>query len=154
MAKGVTATEAAVTAGFAPKRATVTGSELLARPEVKVRIAELQALVTERVTEKTGISKAWVIEELVEVVKMAKQAEPVTDAKGERTGEYKQNLPAANQALGLIGKELGMFIDRSEVRAGPLDGLEHEELRQLHDAIRALSPNREPVAESAGSTRH
>jgi len=108
----------------------------------------------ERAIEKAAVNKAWVLQELVEVVKMAKQPEAVMDAKGEPTGVFKQNLPAANQALGLIGKELGMFIDRAEVRTGPLDGLEHEELRQLHDAIRSLSPNREPVAESAGSTRH
>ena len=157
MAKGVTATEAAVTAGFAEKRATVTGSELLARPEIKVRITELQRLATERVTEKTGIDKAWVLKELVEVVKMGKQAEPVLDNEGNPVGEYKQNLGAVNKALELVGKELGMFIDRSEVRTGPLDSMEHEELKAMQDAIRQLrtdGPAIRAVTEGAGITRH
>ena len=39
---------------------------------------------------------------------------PVLDAKGKETGIYAYNGQAANRALELIGKELGMFIDRSE----------------------------------------
>ena len=50
--------------------------------------------------------------ELVENVKMAKRAVPVFDREGEPTGEYEQQLAAANRALELIGKELGMFVDQ------------------------------------------
>lgn len=153
-ANGVTNTEAAKTAGFSEKRAMVTGSELATRPEVIGRIAELRVMVTERITEKTGIDKAWVMNELVEVVKMAKAAEPVRDNEGNPTGEYKQNLGAANKALELIGKEFAMFVDRKEVRTGPLDGLEHEELKALNDAIEAITESGRVVAAGAGSTRH
>lgn len=154
MAKGVTATEAAVTAGFAESRATVTGSELAAKAEVKGRIAELQALATERVTEKTGIDKAWVMQELVEVVKMAKAAEPVRDNEGKPIGEYRQNLAAANKALELIGKEFSMFIDRAEIKHSPLDAVEHDELKVIDAAISALLATGGTIAESANSTRH
>jgi phage terminase small subunit len=159
MAKGVTATESAVTAGFAEKRATVTGSELAAKPEVRGRIAELQRLATERVTEKTGIDRAWVMNELVEIVKLGKTGEPIINSDGEPTGEYKaaQNLAASNKALELIGKEFSMFVDRSEVKTGPLDGLDHADLQSMKDAINEIRAYAEPVgvvAKGAGSTRH
>jgi phage terminase small subunit len=157
VAKGVNATEAAVTAGFAEKRACVTGSELLKRAEVAVRIAELRQIATERFAEKSGIDKAWVMNELVEIVKMGKQAEPVLDKDGEAIGEYKQNLAASNKALELIGKELAMFVDRSEVRTGPLDAMEHDELKALKDALESLKPGAAItnfVAQGVGSTRH
>ena len=153
VAKGVTGTEAAVTAGFSQRRAIVTASELLARPDVKARIAELHVIVAERVTEKTGIDKAWVMAELVEVVKMAKAAEPVKDAEGNPIGEYKQNLAAANKALELIGKEFCMFVDRSEVRTGPLDAMEHDELKALGFALAEIKAAT-AIPAGTSSTRH
>ena len=42
------------------------------------------------------------------------QHRPVLDAKGKETGIYAYNGQVANRALELIGKELGMFVDRSE----------------------------------------
>src|SRR5438876_4609487 len=51
------------------------------------------------------------------------QHQPVTGANGEATGEYRYEGSVANRALELLGKELGMFISRSEVRTGPLDGI-------------------------------
>lgn len=154
MAKGVSQTEAAVTAGFSQRRAIVTASELLARPEVKARIAELRVMVVERITEKTGIDKAWVMKELVEVVQMGKAASPIIGKDGESTGEVKQNLAAANKALELIGKEFGMFVDRSEVRTGPLDGVEHEDLKQINAAISALLQPGGAISQGSSSTRH
>ena len=60
------------------------------------------------------------IEKLVENVDRAMQAEPVRrktdDGEKEVTGEYVYNGSVANKALELIGKELGMFIDRKVVR--------------------------------------
>ena len=154
VANGVTNTEAAKTAGFSERRAMVTGSELAVRPEVIGRIAELRVMVTERITEKTGNDKAWVMSQLVEVVQMAKAADPVRDNEGNPTGEYKQNLAAANKALELIGKEFAMFVDRKEVRTGPLDGLEHEELKALNDALTTLAAPGCIDPAGASSTRH
>jgi hypothetical protein len=39
---------------------------------------------------------------------------PVLDSEGRPTGEYRYGGNVANRALELLGKELGMFIDRSE----------------------------------------
>ena len=83
------------------------------------------------------------LDQLVENVKMAKQAEPVLDHEGKPTGEYRQNLPAANKALELLGKELGMFVDRKEVRTGDLDDVPHEEKKAALEAIREEIRRRE-----------
>ena len=88
---------------------------------------------------------------------MGKQADPILDGEGNPTGEYRQNLPAANVALGLIGKELGMFIDRKEIRTGELDGLGGDELKQLRDALLfAIAPSQTASTEPKiqGSATH
>lgn len=136
IAKGVNGTEAAKTAGYAEKSAHVTASQLLRLPKVGLRIAELKDGITAQVVERVGIDKAWVIAQLVENVEMGKQAVPVV-IDGVATGEYEQQLPAANKALELIGKELGMFVERREVRTGNLD-LTDEQLDAAVLAARAL----------------
>lgn len=103
-------------------------SRLMKKSKISARVAELQALVIERLTEKTSIDKAWVMEQLVEIVKMGKAAEPVRDAEGAAIGEYKTNLAASNKALELIGKEILMFVDRKEVKHSKLEELSDEEL--------------------------
>jgi phage terminase small subunit len=152
--KGVSATEAAIGAGYSERRAAVTGCELLKVRNVIVRITELTELAMERATEKTGIDKAWVMTQLVEVVSMGKAAEPVTDAQGNPIGQYKQNLAAATKALELIGKEFKMFVERKEVLTGPLDSLEHEELKAIKDAISAITEAGIAFTPSISSTRH
>lgn len=152
--KGASATDAATGAGYGEKRAAVTGCELLKDSKINVRITELRVMVGAKVTEKLGIDKAWVMNQLVEVVQMGKAVEPVRDAKGNPTGEYKQNLAAANKALELIGKEFAMFVDRKEIRTGPLDGLDHEELKALNEALVTLAGSDRIIPVGTGSTRH
>lgn len=141
IAKGVNGTEAARTAGYSEKRAAVTASEMLRDGKVAVRVAELKAKVTERVTERVaeqiGVDKLWVVAQLVENVQMAKQAIPVMTSEGIETGEYEQNLTAANKALELIGKELGMFVERKEIRTGQLE-IPDEQLDAALAAIDAI----------------
>lgn len=154
VASGSSATRAAVTAGYSERRAASTGSELMARPEVSARVMELRGAMTERQVERVAVDRAWVMEKLAKIVAMGMQAEPVLDDKGNAAGEYRQNLTAANKALELIGKELGMFVDRKEVRSGPLDGLSPEELKALDDALGVVLARRpEPKAgpESGGN---
>ena len=154
VAKGVSGAEAAVTAGFSQRRAIVTASELLARPDVKARIAELNVIIAERVTEKTGVDKAWVMEQLIENVKIGKTCEPVLDSDGQPTGLFKaaQNLNAANKALELIGKEFKMFIERSEVRTGPLDDIGNSELKELREAIETVRSTGAKAIDASGSS--
>jgi hypothetical protein len=115
-------------------------SKLMSIPMVAQRVAELRSVVTDKACKKLAISKEWVLEQLVENVEMAKAATPVLDAEGNPAGEYKQNLAAGNKALELIGKELGMFVERREVRTGSLDDIPYEEkvasLTAVREAIR------------------
>ena len=92
-----------------------------------------------------AISKAWVIEKLVENVERTMQAEPVRrktgDGEEEVPGEYVYNGSVANKALELLGKELGMFINRKEV-GGPneFERMSDEELEAfLRESIDSLS---------------
>jgi hypothetical protein len=97
-------------------------------------IARLDALrlpILEKVVEKIAVDKAWVLGKLVNIVDMGMQAEPVVDNEGANTGEYKQNLAAANKALELVGKEIGMFVERKEVKLTTIQQLADADLANL-----------------------
>ena len=150
VSKGEAPPRAYVIAGYSEHGAAQSANRLLKNAEVCSRIAQLREAVEkpsrERAIEKAAVDKAWVLSQLVENVNMGKQAEPVRDNEGNETGEYKQNLAAANKALELIGKELGMFIDRKEVRTGALDALPTSELEAMENAIDAIQRARSAVA--------
>lgn len=148
---GANATVAAAKLGYAPNRVQITGSEMRRNPKIAARIDELGELATERVIEKASVDKAWVMDQLVEIVMMGKALEPVIGKDGP-TGEVKQNLAAANKALELIGKEFAMFVDRKVVQTGPLDDLGHDELKDLKKALDDIA--RRPSARSAGQITH
>ena len=91
------------------------------RAGIRERVAEIlqereqiDAAGTKLAIERTAINKEWVIERLRENVERAMQAQPVLDRAGNPTGSYVYNGAAANRALELLGKELGMFIERRE----------------------------------------
>src|SRR5262249_8271943 len=70
---------------------------------------------------------------LVENVERAMQAEPVRrkagDTEQQLAGEYVYNGSVANKALELIGKEIGMFVDRKEIgEPGEFSRMSDEEL--------------------------
>jgi hypothetical protein len=63
------------------------------------------------------------------------QHQAVTLRDGTETGEYRYDGAVANKALELLGKELGMFISRSEVRTGPLDEIDPNDIARLLEAL-------------------
>lgn len=128
VANGTKPVKAYVSVGYSENGADQSSSKLLKKAEISARIAEISDNIARLSMEKIAISKVWVIDQLVENVKMAKAAVPVLDNKGNPIGEYKQELGAANRALELLGKELAMFVDRKEVRTGALDELTDEQL--------------------------
>lgn len=143
VSKGEKASRAYVTAGYSKAGAEQSANRLLKNADIQTRIAQLRAAIEqpsrERAIEKAAVDKAWVLHNLTQIVKMGMAVEPVRDEQGNELGELKAaNLPAANKALELVGKELGMFIDRKEIRTGELDGLAHDDLKQLRDAITAF----------------
>jgi len=60
-----------------------------------------------------SVDRAYVLAGLKENFERAMQHRPVLDAKGNETGIYAYNGQVANRALELIGKELGMFVERN-----------------------------------------
>lgn len=121
-----------------PETVKRKAAELMDNGNITATIDGLRQRTTEKAVKRLEISKEWVLEQLVENVKMAKQAEPVCDEEGNPIGEYKQNLAAGNKALELIGKELGMFVDRKEIRTGALlEEADTETLLEMRRQIEA-----------------
>lgn len=109
-----------------PNAHAPNGYRLMNKPKVRSRIAFLQqkkademiqasARVMERDVEKQQLTKAWVVDRLMTITQRCMQAEPVRDAAGKEMGIYQFNATGANRALELLGKEAGMFVDRSKV---------------------------------------
>jgi phage terminase small subunit len=127
VALGKSATEAYLAAGFVTKSkvAKVNAHKLRNRPEVDQRIDELMGwkeesnarakeIVIERMADKIAGTREWIIDRLVENVERAMQARQATDGEGNPVGEFKYDGGTANKALELLGKEVGMFVDRTE----------------------------------------
>jgi hypothetical protein len=112
LARGKTVDVAYVEAGYSENRGN--GSRLNRNVGVIARVIELKALA-ERMRERTinadMLTRAWVIEQLIDNVFVAKAQE-------------KPDLAGANKALNLLGLELGMFVERKETgKPGEFDGL-------------------------------
>ena len=113
----VNATQAAIRAGYSPKSAHVQASRLLSKANVAQRVEELKAEGTKRLDVRSE-----------DVIGMLLAS--YTDAKADR-----QHGPAV-RAAELLGKRLGMFIDRAQL-----------ELRQMSDddlirELRKVNPGR------------
>jgi hypothetical protein len=107
-----------------------TGSHWEKQPEIKNRINTLRHQITERAVEKASVDRAWVLERLKKVAERCLQEEPVM-VRGEPTGEYKFDSAGANRALELLGKELGMFVERKQIDLNPLGHKSDEELMMM-----------------------
>jgi phage terminase small subunit len=83
---------------------------LLKNVKVQSRIEEC----TENLAVRNEIDADWVIKHLKENLRRALRLTKVRDKRGRPTGEYTYQGAVANRALELIGKHLGMFVDRVE----------------------------------------
>jgi len=109
-------TQAAIRAGYSKKTANSQAPRLLANVSIRSRVRALQQEQTERLM----ISQDWVLQQLVEVVKKSNKVIPVQEWDYEEkcmvdTGEFQFDSRGATKGLELIGKHLGMFIDKMEV---------------------------------------
>jgi phage terminase small subunit len=118
LAKGIAADKAYEAAGFKPNRGNA--ATLKQKESISNRVTELlsereaiHAQATADAIKSTALTKEWVIETLKENVARAMQATEVKRADGTGTGEYQYQGSVANRALELLGKELGMFVDRA-----------------------------------------
>lgn len=93
LAQGKSAADAYTAAGYNGDR--TAASRLSTNVNVQSRVSELK----ERAATSVSLTKEWVLERLIANVK---------------AGQENDDLSPANKALELLGKELGMFVDRSE----------------------------------------
>jgi len=98
-AQGLSQNKAALKAGYDPSCSSSRGCRLDNDPRVKARIAELSARVEQATITASGISKSWVIDELIK---------NIADARAEK------QYAVVRQCLVDIGKELRMFVERTE----------------------------------------
>lgn len=113
-AAGKSVDESYVEAGFTPHRGNA--HRLSTNESVQARVNEL----LERSARGVAIDRQWVLDRLVENQK---------DAKARGDGGV------VNRALELLGKELGMFVDRKEIRTGPLEEATPDELERLREEL-------------------
>lgn len=116
VANGQTAPKAYVSAGYSAQGAAQSANRLLRDADVSLRVTELREAVAERTIEKAAVDRAWIMTTLVDNAKRAAEAE---------------DFGPSNRALELLGKELGMFIDRKEIRTGALDDKSDDELDRI-----------------------
>ncbi len=110
------ATQAATRAGYSPKTARAQGSRLLLDVDILAAIAKSETARQKR----TEVTQDYVVTRLRENVERAMQVEAVRDKEGNETGEYRYEGSVANGALTLLGKHLGMFVERAEVNVSNL----------------------------------
>lgn len=113
-------TQAAIRAGYSSRTAQEQSSRLLSKAMVRQAVDDALSAMAK----KTETDAEWVRRRLKE------EAEDFTEGA---------NQGARVRAIELVGKLNGQFIDRKEVRAGPLDDLSHGELKQLRDELNAAA---------------
>lgn len=118
---------------------------LLLKPEIRARVdwlvaqkASVVQAETAKAAENAGIDKGWVMSRLKEVAERCMQHAPVLDAKGElvmietkdglMAPAYKFDAKGAVGALVPLGKELGMFVERSIVTLSALEQAPEEQV--------------------------
>jgi len=140
------ATQAAIRAGYSERSAYNTGYCNLKHPEIAIALeARLAALASRSgfpgseaaaedlandlgtaepprsVAPRTAaapvqLSQSWVLAQLVEIAERCMREVPVRDRAGRETGEWTFKPREALAALTLLGKHLGMFSARLDVR--------------------------------------
>jgi phage terminase small subunit len=143
LAKGTPAYKAYGIAGYVESR--TNASALSRKNHISGRVAELMAQreqihaqSTAKAIQDVSLTKAWVIEHLMEnaLAALGKRLVRVVKVKAEGETVEKEvtqiDRGAANRALELLGKELMMFIDRHEIgSAGEFAALSDDALAEM-----------------------
>jgi len=105
-------TQAAIRSGCPQASAAVTASRWLRNAKVLARAREL----LDKKAKSCEVDAAWILRNLQEVGERCMQAVPVVDREGNPTGEYQFDSRGANRSFELLGKNLGMFSDKLDVK--------------------------------------
>ena len=117
LANGCNATKAYMSTYLkaSEETAKVNGCRMLKNEHVHDYILKRQ----EEIQEKTQVTQEYCVMNLKEVVERSLQHKPVMEfnkatGKLEPTGEYVFDSTGANKALELLGKTLGIYIDKTD----------------------------------------
>lgn len=139
-------TQAAIRAGYSKHTAHVIATENLRKPKIALKVAEAMA----QRAASTELTAEWIVERLVENANRAMEAEPVRDAMGNPIGIYRYEGSVANKALELLGKHLGIFLDKIQ-HSGPDGGpLEVAVTRQLVKVAKVVPSPASRITAGAG----
>ena len=101
------------------------------------KVAQRLALIQHKATEVLKLDRAWVLERLMRNASIClgetkiKLMLRARDGKVVEVDAHRPNPEAANKALELLGKEIGLFIERSEVgQPGEFAELKDDALRE------------------------
>ena len=100
------------------------------------RIEELRRSVDQRAVTNAALTRTWVLQELKQNVSRAVQIE---------------DLSAANRALELLGKELGMFVERKVVGLQDIRTASADELLNILAELDSAIEARQLTAGSQGT---
>jgi hypothetical protein len=127
VSRGVPQGKAYVEAGFqatTDQSIRVGAHKLAKKPAIAKRVTELQEAAARRAQRESGIDKKWVLLRLRDLSDAAQGA-----------NQYGPSV----RAVELVGKELGLFVDRHEVKSGPLDALSTLGMEDLDAVIEACN---------------
>ena len=113
VATGQSPAQAYAAAGYEEKTAYTCGPRLLKQPEVRSRVTELQQTVAQTSVRRVALNRERVMNRLSELSHEAQQ---------------KGQFSAAVRCEELIGKQLGMFVERVCTWSGRLEDLDPEQL--------------------------
>lgn len=116
-AKDCNGAQAAIRAGYKAKSAKVQASVLLTKPNVRAAVAAGQA----KAAAKAEVSVEYVIRNLRDLAEQAM-------ADGDRA--------AANRSLELLGRHVGAFVDRLDIRADLVNLTDAELDRRIAERLR------------------
>jgi len=172
LAKGLSGRAAYEAAGYTAANERVAdsaASRLLTDVKVVNRLNHLKAQVTEKVTEKVALNRAWVIERLMRNARICLGEEKIKIIKvNKETGEiteveiFDRDPSSANKALELLGKtkELRLWIEQHEHgEKGAFNDMTTDQLRKFVDEknkqlgllVKSVAENVKPVNKSSNS---
>lgn len=129
VATGVKPRQAAELVGYSKHRSDSQASVLVRKAWVSQRIEELRRSVDQRAVTNAALTRTWVLQELKQNVSRAVQIE---------------DLSAANRALELLGKELGMFVERKVLGLQDLRNASADDLYTVLAVIDSELANEQP----------
>ena len=121
-------TEAYREAGYEGTKSQVTSTSCKLRK--KIEIQNRIIVLSDLAIEQDLATKEWITAQLKEVASRCMQKEPVM-INGVANGEWRFDARGANTALQLMGKDLGMFVERLNVSTDELHGKTQAEITEV-----------------------